>query len=133
MPHEANRVTGPLLTKRPVPLVFGRYKDKNTAARAAATARATSKSRGVRIGRPRRGTQAAFGAGTFTIGRVFIVSSSYPAFRRRAPRITGFAGLSLAQGRASNPTLRSLLGLAQGLGVTGAELIEGLEAGDGQG
>jgi transcriptional regulator with XRE-family HTH domain len=41
---------------------------------------------------------------------------------------------SLEQGRAANPTLRSLLGLAQGLGVTGAELIEGLssEAGDGQ-
>jgi transcriptional regulator with XRE-family HTH domain len=40
---------------------------------------------------------------------------------------------SLEQGRAANPTLRTLLGLAQGLGVTGGELIEGLsEAGDGQ-
>jgi transcriptional regulator with XRE-family HTH domain len=39
---------------------------------------------------------------------------------------------SLEQGRAANPTLRTLLGLAQGLGVTGDELIEGLsEAGDG--
>ena len=44
------------------------------------------------------------------------------------------AGLiqSLEQGRAANPTLRTLLGLARGLGVTGGELIEGLsEAGDG--
>ena len=40
---------------------------------------------------------------------------------------------SLEQGRADNPTLRTLLGLARGLGVTGGELIEGLsEAGDGQ-
>ena len=40
---------------------------------------------------------------------------------------------SLEQGRAANPTLRTLLGLAQGLGVPGGELIEGLsEAGDGQ-
>ena len=39
---------------------------------------------------------------------------------------------SLEQGRAANPTLRTLLGLAQGLGVPGGELIEGLsEAGDG--
>ena len=39
---------------------------------------------------------------------------------------------SLEQGRADNPTLRSLLGLAQGLGVTVGELIEGhSEAGDG--
>ena len=44
------------------------------------------------------------------------------------------AGLiqSLEQGRAANPTLRTLLGLAQGLGVTVGELIEGpSEAGDG--
>ena len=40
---------------------------------------------------------------------------------------------SLEQGRAANPTLRSLLGLAQGLGVTVGELIEGpSEAGDGR-
>jgi transcriptional regulator with XRE-family HTH domain len=32
---------------------------------------------------------------------------------------------SLEQGRADNPTLRSLLGLAQGLGLTVGELIEG--------
>jgi hypothetical protein len=57
---------------------------------AAATARAISKSRGVRIGLPRRGIHGAFGVGTFTIGRVFIVSS-YPAFRQRTPRIAGFA------------------------------------------
>ena len=39
---------------------------------------------------------------------------------------------SLEQGRADNPTLRTLLGLARGLGVTGGELIEGLSgAGDG--
>jgi transcriptional regulator with XRE-family HTH domain len=31
---------------------------------------------------------------------------------------------SLEQGRTANPTLRTLLGLAQGLGVTAAELIE---------
>jgi transcriptional regulator with XRE-family HTH domain len=42
---------------------------------------------------------------------------------------------SLEQGRTANPTLRTLLGLAQSLGVAAAELIEGLssEAGDGQG
>ena len=40
---------------------------------------------------------------------------------------------SLEQGRADNPTLRSLLGLAQGLGLTVGELIEGpSEAGDGR-
>ena len=39
---------------------------------------------------------------------------------------------SLEQGRADNPTLRTVLGLAQGLGVTVGELIEGhSEAGDG--
>ena len=45
------------------------------------------------------------------------------------------AGLvqSLEQGRTANPTMRSLLGLARGLGLAAAELIEGLsEAGDGQ-
>jgi transcriptional regulator with XRE-family HTH domain len=41
---------------------------------------------------------------------------------------------SLEQGRSANPTLRSLLGLAQGLGVTVSELVEGLpEVGDGPG
>ena len=40
---------------------------------------------------------------------------------------------SLEQGRTANPTLRTVLRLARGLGVTGGELIEGLsEAGDGQ-
>jgi transcriptional regulator with XRE-family HTH domain len=39
---------------------------------------------------------------------------------------------SLEQGRVGNPTLRTLLGLARGLGVTVGELIEGLsEPGDG--
>jgi transcriptional regulator with XRE-family HTH domain len=39
---------------------------------------------------------------------------------------------SLEQGRVTNPTLRTVLRLASGLGVTGGELIEGLsEAGDG--
>ena len=39
---------------------------------------------------------------------------------------------SLEQGRADNPTLRTLLGLARGLEVTGGELIESLSgAGDG--
>jgi transcriptional regulator with XRE-family HTH domain len=35
---------------------------------------------------------------------------------------------SLEQGRTANPTLRTVLRLARGLGVTGAELIEGLSA-----
>jgi transcriptional regulator with XRE-family HTH domain len=40
---------------------------------------------------------------------------------------------SLEQGRARNPTLRTLVGLAKGLGVLLADLVEGLsEAGDGQ-
>jgi transcriptional regulator with XRE-family HTH domain len=38
---------------------------------------------------------------------------------------------SLEQGRA-NPTLRTVLRLARGLGVTPTQLIEGLEAVDGQ-
>jgi transcriptional regulator with XRE-family HTH domain len=38
---------------------------------------------------------------------------------------------SLEQGRCG-PTLRTVLRLAQGLGVMPAQLIEGLEAGDGQ-
>jgi transcriptional regulator with XRE-family HTH domain len=45
------------------------------------------------------------------------------------------AGLiqSLEQGRTANPTLRTLLRLAKGLGVTGVELIEGVaDAGGGQ-
>ena len=41
---------------------------------------------------------------------------------------------SLEQGRTANPSLRTLRGLAQGLGVTVGELVEGLpEAGDGPG
>ena len=41
---------------------------------------------------------------------------------------------SLEQGRADNPTLRSLLGLAQGLGVTVGELVgDPLRPGDGPG
>jgi transcriptional regulator with XRE-family HTH domain len=41
---------------------------------------------------------------------------------------------SLEQGRTSNPSLRTVLGLARGLGVTVGELVEGLpEAGDGPG
>ena len=40
---------------------------------------------------------------------------------------------SLEQGRTCNPGLRTLLGLAKGLGVLLADLVEGLsEAGDGQ-
>ena len=41
---------------------------------------------------------------------------------------------SLEQGRTANPTLRTVLGLARGLGVTVGELAEGLssEAGDGE-
>jgi hypothetical protein len=68
----------------------GRYKNKNNAAAmTASTARAISRSQGVRIGLARRGIHVAFGVGKFPIGRVFI-ASSYPAFRERAPRITGF-------------------------------------------
>jgi hypothetical protein len=58
----------------------------------AITATATSKSTGVRIGRPRRGVHVAFGVGKVRIGRLFLVPS-YPTFRRRTTRITGFAWL----------------------------------------
>jgi hypothetical protein len=75
-------------------LTPGRYKNKNSAAaKRAATARAVSKSQGVRIGLPRRGIHVAFGVGMLTIGRVFIVIS-YPVFRRPTPSIIGFAGFS---------------------------------------
>src|SRR5262249_50042210 len=74
----------------PLGQVTGRYKDQNTAAAAAATARATSKSRGALIGLPRRGTHGACGAGTFTTGRVFIVSSCV-ILRHPAPRIVEVA------------------------------------------
>jgi transcriptional regulator with XRE-family HTH domain len=41
---------------------------------------------------------------------------------------------SLEQGRSGSPSLRTVLGLARGLGVTVGELVEGLsEAGDGPG
>jgi transcriptional regulator with XRE-family HTH domain len=41
---------------------------------------------------------------------------------------------SLEQGRVRNPGLRTVLGLARGLGVTVGELVEGLsETGDGPG
>jgi hypothetical protein len=77
------------------------YKNKNNAAaRTAATAKAMSRSRGVRIGLPRRFIHVAFGVRTFTIGRVFIVSS-YRAFRQRTPRITGFAGFFPQKSRRS--------------------------------
>ena len=35
---------------------------------------------------------------------------------------------SLEQGRAVNPTLRTLLGIARALGLTISELVEGVEA-----
>ena len=68
-----------------------RYKNKKSAAAMMAiTVTATSKSRGVRIGRPRRGAHVGLGVGKLRLGRWFMMSS-YPAFRRRTPRITEIA------------------------------------------
>jgi transcriptional regulator with XRE-family HTH domain len=54
--------------------------------------------------------------------------------RLTRPRLAAKAGVSidlvssLEQGRASNPTLQTLLGLARALGVTVGELVEGIGA-----
>ena len=72
----------------------------------------------------RRRQQSRFGARLFLFRRQAYISREEPAHRYGT---SAHSIQSWEQGRAANPSLRAVFGLAQALGVTLSKLLEGVE------